>query len=112
MTTAFASLSSLNNPLYLRLFARLNNPDRVKTVSVHLADQTTLVTFRQYLNGVYKHVGGQLDKPDGVKIVQECLLRFAKALWQLMRENCRSQLRSNYSTGSQTNRPLSSGRTQ
>jgi hypothetical protein len=83
VTTAFASLRTLSNPLYLRLFCEANNPERTTTISVHLADQTMLRTLRKYLAGVWERIGRDTDRPNARSLVEKRLRNFAKQLWQL-----------------------------
>ncbi|HXM61814.1 MAG TPA: hypothetical protein VN950_13235 [Terriglobales bacterium] len=82
VTTAFASLQTLSNPLYLRLFCEANNPTRETTVNVHLGDQTTLMTLRKYLAGVRDNIAKKIDRPNGGALVEEGLRRYARELWQ------------------------------
>jgi hypothetical protein len=79
--TTFASLEQFSNPLYLRLFCEVQNPERQVEKEVYVGEQDMFSVLDAYLDVANHEIASKANKPSAGKILHKIIDDLAERLW-------------------------------
>jgi hypothetical protein len=80
---SFASIEHFHNPIYLKLFCEIKNPNAQNTreIEVIVGQENLIEIFDGYLDRINKDIVKRLELRRGEQVVKPNLLKVAKYLW-------------------------------
>ena len=79
--TTFASLDQFSNPLYLRLFCEVQNPERQVEKEVYIGEQDMFSVLDAYLDLANHEIASRANKPSTGKLLHKIIDDLAQKLW-------------------------------
>lgn len=80
-------LEQFQHPIYLHIFCKSKNPERLEEKHIYVGEQTLFEVFEDYLNLCNGVISERLSLRRGIPVVTQALLKIAKHLWQPMKRS-------------------------
>ncbi len=77
----FASLEQFSNPLYLRLFCEVQNPERQVEKEVYIGEQDMFSVLDAYLDLANREMASRANKPIAGRLLHKMVDNLAQRLW-------------------------------
>lgn len=82
-----APLEQFQHPIYLQIFCKSKNAERLEEKHIYIGEQTLFEVFEEYLNLCNRVISERLGFRRGTPVVTQALLEIAKCLWQPMKRS-------------------------